>query len=253
MSRRPISGLLRHRMWIVVVALAVSLPSHESVSADNKQAECSKDIMLVFDASGSMATTDSKKKEPHMERVKRALHRILPEIPSSRRMGLIIYGEGAYDDCDAIELKVRPQLNAGPAIASEVDKVRPAGRTLLTQSVRDAADVLNYRRNPSVIVLLTDGEETCAGKPCDMAARLKSEALDLTIHVIGYRRADAAGLGDVFGARCLAEETGGLYLPVESEDELAEALRKTLTCPLTASLPMGQAHIKKAEMSSRLR
>ncbi|HML28078.1 MAG TPA: VWA domain-containing protein [Hyphomicrobium sp.] len=250
MNGQLISSFLRHRVPIIVALLAVFLPSHESIGADNKTAECSKDLMLVFDASGSMATTDTARKEPHLERVKRALHRILPEIPSSRRMGLIIYGEGAYNKCDAIELKVRPQLNAGPLIVSEVDKVRPTGRTPLTQSVRDAADVLNYRHNPSVIVLLTDGEETCGGKPCDVAPMLRSEALDLTIHVIGYRHANAAGLGDVFSARCLAAETGGLYLPVESEDELTEALRKTLTCPLTASLPTGPSHVKKAEISS---
>ncbi|MBY0559596.1 vWA domain-containing protein [Hyphomicrobium sp.] len=206
--------------------------------------------MFVFDASGSMGTTDLTAKEPHIERVKRALHRILPEIPPSRRMGLIIYGEGAHNQCDSVELKVRPQLNAGPTIVAEVDKVQPMGRTPLTQSVRDAADILDYRHNPSVIVLLTDGEETCGGKPCELAEALKADSTDLTIHVIGYRHRDAAGLGAIFGARCLAEQTAGLYLSVETEDELVDALRKTLTCPLTAeTAPKGGA-ITKAEISS---
>jgi len=218
--------------------------------AEEKKAECTKDLMFVFDASGSMGTSDLTMKEPHIARVQRALHRILPEIPPSRRMGLIVYGEGAYNQCDSIALKVRPQPNAGALIASEVDKVQPAGRTPLTQSVHDAAEVLDYRDNPSVIVLLTDGEETCSGKPCEMADALKETAADLTIHVIGYRHRDAAGLGAVFGARCLAEETGGLYLPVETEDELTEALRKTLTCPLTASLPQSTGRLTKAELSS---
>lgn len=219
--------------------------------AEDKNAECTKDLMFVFDASGSMGTTDLTTKEPHIARVKRALHRILAEIPPARRMGLIIYGEGNYNQCDSIALKFRPQPNAGPAIVSEVDKVQPAGRTPLTQSIRDAAGVLDFRHNPSVIVLLTDGEETCDGKPCETANALKADAADLTIHVIGYRHRDAAGLGAVFGARCLAEETGGLYLSVETEDELTEALRKTLTCPLTAVLPLKAPRFTKAEISIR--
>lgn len=217
-----ISVSIRCCTIVAAFALIIVGIGHEAsiAVAEDEKPECTKDLMLVFDASGSMGTTDLSTKDPHIERVKRALHRILPEIPQSRRMGLIIYGEGAYNKCDTIELKVRPQLDAGPLIVGEIDKVQPAGRTPLTQSVRDAAEVLDYRHNPSVIVLLTDGEETCAGRPCDTANALKSEATDLTIHVIGYRHRDAAGLGDIFGARCLTEETGGLYLPVESEDEL---------------------------------
>lgn len=208
--------------------------------------------MFIFDASGSMGTTDLTAKEPHIERVKRALHRIVREIPPSRRVGLIIYGEGAYNRCDSIALKVRPQQDAGPTIVAEVDKVQPAGRTPLTESIRNAADILEYRHNPSVIVLLTDGEETCGGKPCELAEALMSDAADLTIHVIGYRHRDAAGLGAVFGARCLAERSGGLYLSVETEDELVEALRKTLTCPYTADMPPKNAPVMKAEIPNRL-
>ncbi|CAA2137928.1 hypothetical protein HYPP_00705 [Hyphomicrobium sp. ghe19] len=224
---------------------------HLQAQERDRRAECTKDLMFVFDASGSMGTTDLTAKEPNIERVKRALHRVVPQIPASRRMGLIIYGEGAYNRCDSIDLKVRPHPDAGQAIMAEVDKVQPAGRTPLTQSVRNAADILDYRHNPSVIVLLTDGEETCGGDPCAMANALKAEAADLTIHVIGYRHRDAAGLGAVFGARCLAEQTGGLYLSVETEDELVDALLKTLTCPLTAEVAPNGAPFMKAEIPNR--
>ncbi len=247
-----IAPVIGHCAVFAAAVMGMLLAQLVSAVADDKRAECTKDLMFIFDASGSMGTSDLTAKEPHIARVKRALHRILPEIPESRRMGLIIYGEGAYNQCDAIELKVRPQFNAGPLIVSEVDKVQPMGRTPLTQSVRLAADILDYKHNPSVIVLLTDGEETCNGKPCDVADSLKAEAADLTIHVIGYRHSDAAGLGAVFGARCLPEETGGLYLPVETEDQIVEALRKTLTCPLTTEALPSVRPIMKAEISSRL-
>ncbi|MEQ1714736.1 MAG: VWA domain-containing protein [Hyphomicrobium sp.] len=188
--------------------------------------------MLVFDASGSMGTTDFSAKKPHIARVKDAMRAVIPEIPPERKVGLIVYGQGAYNKCDSIELKLKPERLAGPAIMQEVEKITPAGRTPLTQSVSEAAEVLNYRENPSVIVLLTDGEETCGGKPCDLARQLKASGKDITVHVIGYRNKEAGGLSDTFGASCLASETGGLYLRVETVDQLTDALRKTMTCPL---------------------
>lgn len=45
---------------------------------------CLKDTMLVFDASGSMGTTDFTAKKPHIERVKEALRKVTQEIPPER-------------------------------------------------------------------------------------------------------------------------------------------------------------------------
>jgi Ca-activated chloride channel homolog len=44
------------------------------------------------------------------------------------------------------------------------------------------------------------------------------------------------GEQSVLEAKCLAERTRGLYLTVETEDELIEALEKTLGCPITTTL-----------------
>lgn len=248
--------LIVSRRWnwaCIAFAAIISTQSFGAVAQpqqNDPHGDCSKDLMFVFDASGSMGTTDLGRREPHIARVKSAFRRIVPEIPATRRMGLIVYGQGAYNRCDSIELKLRPQTNAGATILAEIDKITPAGRTPLTEAVKDAADILDYRNNPAVVVLLTDGEETCAGKPCDLAANLKANAADLTVHVIGYRHREASGLGAVFGARCLAETTDGLYLSVETEDQIVEALRRTLTCQLTTDNQINErAPIMRAEIS----
>jgi len=254
MKAPRLAGRIGHAALLAtgMLALTVGIATSGERKPSDPQSECMKDLMFVFDASGSMGTTDLTAKLPHIARVQAAFRRIVPEIPPARRMGLIVYGQGAYNRCDAIELKLRPQPNAGPAMLAEIDSVRPAGRTPLTQSVKDAAEVLDTPHNPSVIVLLTDGEETCNGDPCALAQDLMTNARDLVIHVIGYRHREASGLGAVFGARCLADQTGGLYLPVETEDELTEALRKTLSCPLvTENVPAARrSTITKAETAS---
>jgi Ca-activated chloride channel family protein len=231
------AGKLRSMSRMAGISLAALLASAAALAGEEAAQECLKDTMIVFDASGSMGTTDFTAKKPHIERVKQAFRTVVPEIPPERKMGLIVYGEGAYNRCDSIELRLMPELNAGPVILEEVEKIVPAGRTPLTESVSNAADILEYKEKPAIVVLLTDGEETCGGKPCELARQLKKNGKDITVHVIGYRNKEAGGLGDVFGARCLAEETGGLYLPVGSVDELTDALRKTMTCPLFTRAP----------------
>ena len=43
-------------------------------------------------------------------------------------------------------------------------------------AVRQAAEVLDYRNKPALIVVLTDGEETCGGAPCDIGKELHDAA-----------------------------------------------------------------------------
>jgi Ca-activated chloride channel homolog len=168
-----------------------------------------------------------------IDKVRKALDYVLPAVAPNRRLGLVTYGPGPYNRCDNIELKLRPTTNAASTIRSAVDAIVPAGRTPLTEAVRLAAEALDYRKKKGVIVLLTDGEETCGGNPCTLAKQLKSEAAGLTVHVIGYRMKDFSwtGGGGLMEMRCLAETTGGFYESPETVDELIAALSKTLGCP----------------------
>lgn len=206
--------------------------------------------MIVFDASGSMSTTDRSLKVPRIDGAKRAMNRVIPDVAHLRRLGLIVYGEGEYNDCNTIELRLKPMPEAAATLLGEVANIDPRGRTPLTESVKQAADVLDFRNRPGTIVLLTDGEETCGGDPCKLAAQLKKQAKDLTIHVIGYRH-ETEGY---FTSRCMADVTGGQYLRATNEAELVEALRKTLGCPfVTDNTRQRQTPIKLAHSDLRLR
>ena len=44
------------------------------------------------------------------------------------------------------------------------------------------------------------------------------------------------GEQSLLDVKCLAERTGGLYLTVETEDELRAAFEKTLGCPMVTDL-----------------
>jgi Ca-activated chloride channel homolog len=202
---------------------------------------CTEDAMIVFDASGSMSGdgwgygSESANTVSRIEKVRSALAKVLPSITRLRLVGLITFGPGPYNQCTNITLQLKPTPNAADRILGIVSDLVPAGRTPLTSAAEQAADVLDFHHKPGIIVLLTDGEETCGRSPCDLGKRLHAEAKQLTIHIIGIRvKGLSAWTGEqsILETKCLAEQNNGLYIPVETEDDLIAAFEKTLGCPV---------------------
>jgi Ca-activated chloride channel family protein len=199
--------------------------------------------MIVFDASGSMSGngwgygSETAGMVSRIDKVRATLGKMLPHVTRFRRVGLITYGPGVWDRCN-VHLDLKPAANAAAQIMTAINALIPAGKTPLSAAVAQAAEVLDYRNKPGLIVVVTDGEETCGGSPCDLGKELAQEAVQLTVHIIGLRVKGYTWTGEqsVVEAKCLAERNRGLYLTVETEDELMEALEKALGCPMTTRL-----------------
>jgi Ca-activated chloride channel homolog len=239
---------------IVLVALAATLTAETSQAAEER-APCTEDAMIVFDASGSMSGngwgygSETAGVVSRIDKVRATLAKILPKVTRFRRVGLITYGPGTWNQCN-VRLDLKPAENAAQRIMAAIDALVPAGKTPLTAAVAQAAEVLDFRAKPGLIVLLTDGEETCGGSPCTLGEELSSEAAELTVHIISLRVKGYTWTGEqsVVEAKCLAERNRGLYLTVETEDELMDALEKTLGCPMVTHL-----HSEHSGSARRLR
>lgn len=205
-------------------------------------AACVAPAMLVFDGSASMDEISFETgPNTRIVEARQAIQLAMPQITPQRDVGLIIYGPGGETSCSGIDLRFPPGPDTADRIIAEVDALRPNGLTPLTQSVLQAAEALNYRREPAVVVLVTDGNETCGGRPCALGQALSDNAFDLTVHVIGFR-----AVVDFFSwnnpeqdpttnatvARCIADLNGGLFVTTETVDELVDALNQTLGCAL---------------------
>lgn len=228
------------RNGIGALALAVPLLVAQSLCVpvalgdDVKRDACPEDAMLVFDGSGSMSGNEQfgiGSVVTRIDKVREALSKVMPDISPLRDIGLVTIGPGEFNKCDDARLAFPPEPDAGEHIMAEVNAISPSGRTPLAIAVEQAADALDYRSRPGIIVVLTDGDDTCGGAPCTLVKRLKADAAKLTIHVIGYRVRDWIGEKGYFESRCLADETGGLYITAETTDDLVAAFRKTLGCP----------------------
>lgn len=224
------------------IALAAALlagPGPASAE-EEPRVPCTEDAMIVFDASGSMAGNTVQglfSDITRIDEVRRALAQVLPNAAKHRKIGLITYGPGPYAQCN-VTLEFPPMPNAAEPIMSVVNAINPAGKTPLVAGVMRAAEVLDFRREQGVVVLLTDGEETCGGAPCELGKLLRAKSRRLTVHVIGYqlRAFRWTGAQSFLDAKCLAEETGGLYITAENRQDLVEAFEKTLGCPMMSAL-----------------
>ena len=155
-----------------IVALATL---HTSVrAAELIPPPCNEDAMIVFDASGSMAGNVDQgiaTISPRIDEARRALSSALPMITRHRRVGLITYGPGAYNQCN-VQLNLSPTVGAAEQSCGRSTHLIPGGTHTLDVGRRQAAVALDYRTKPGVIVVLTDGEETCGRSPCDLGKQL---------------------------------------------------------------------------------
>jgi Ca-activated chloride channel family protein len=214
-----------------------ALPTIALSQVEPPQPACIKDALIVFEASGAMTGMGfGEKTVRRIEQVQRALASVLPEIAPMRNLGLIVFGPGGHQSCQNVDLRLSPGPNSAARIMSEVNGLQPYGQTPLTGAVGAAAEALDFSKRPAVIVLLTDGEETCHGEPCALGRELKRQGYDVTVHVIGYMLRFASEPSSGQFARCLSESTGGLFISTETTDELVAALKRTLGCPVMSSL-----------------
>ena len=224
----------------IALAAALLAGPGPAPAEEEPRVPCTEDAMIVFDASGSMAGNTVQglfSDITRIDEVRRALAQVLPNAAKHRKIGLITYGPGPYAQCN-VTLEFPPMPNAAGPIMSVVNAINPAGKTPLVAGVMRAAEVLDFRREQGVVVLLTDGEETCGGAPCELGKLLRAKSRRLTVHVIGYqlRAFRWTGAQSFLDAKCLAEETGGLYITAENRQDLVEAFEKTLGCPMMSAL-----------------
>ncbi|WP_458793042.1 vWA domain-containing protein [Yoonia sp. MH D7] len=176
-----------------------------------------RDVMVVFDMSGSMwGQVDGVAK---VEIARNAFDGLLEDWQANNtQAGLIAYGHRERGNCADIETLAVP--GDGADIAALVAGMSPKGKTPLSDAVRQAAEVLKFTEEAATVVLLSDGVETCDADPCAVGAQLEALGLDFTAHVIGFDIAE----GDKAQLQCLANATGGQYFDAADARELSEAM-----------------------------
>jgi hypothetical protein len=187
-------------------------------------------IEIILDASGSMeGRMDGRTK---MEVAQAALSVALDALDGADALiGLRAYG---FDDsvektpeasCPNTELLTGFARGDVADARAAADALGPYGYTPIAASLNAAADdLVALEARERVILLITDGEETCGGDPVAVAASLPDRGASLSSFVVGFDLDDA----QADQMRAVAEAGGGRYLDAPDGDALAETLEEVV-------------------------
>ncbi len=100
-------------------------------------------------------------------------------------------------------------------------ELTPYGYTPITESLSLAGDDLaNIEADSRMIILITDGKETCGGDPVATAEKLCKQGIGLETHIVGFDLEPEV----VAQMRRVAEAGCGTYTNAEDAKELTQAL-----------------------------
>jgi len=135
-------------------------------------------------------------------------------------VGLRLFGH-LYDESESNCKDTRLELPLGKyskeKFANKINTIRPKGITPITYSlekcVTDFGDDLNAK---NILILITDGEESCNGDPCKAAWMLQQKGIVLKPFVIGIALSESA----VRNFSCI-----GQTVNTDSDEEFSRQLK----------------------------
>ncbi|WP_171116882.1 MULTISPECIES: VWA domain-containing protein [Streptomyces] len=206
------------------LAAGIALPS--TALADETTAAAPK-VNLVLDVSGSMRARDIDG-QSRMAAAKQAFNEVLDATPEDVQLGIRTLGANYPGDDRKTGCEDTAQLYpVGPLDRTEakaaVATLAPTGWTPIGPALLKAADDLDGGTGSKRIVLISDGEDTCAPlDPCEVAREIAAKGIGLTIDTLGL----VPNTKMRQQLSCIAEATGGTYTSVQHTDELTDRVNQ---------------------------
>ena len=185
-----------------------------------------RSVLLILDASGSM-NAKLPNGETRIAVAQRAVKGVAGFVPAQAQLGLRMYGAqspASQKNCQDTNLAVPfgpASANGGP-ITTSVDGAKAQGYTPIAFSLGQAANDFPADSKERVIVLVSDGKETCQGDPVVAARALAAKGT--TVHTVGFV-VDTAARGQL---QAVARATGGTYFDAPVGPELPDTLKAAL-------------------------
>ena len=163
--------------------------------------------------------------ETRIDAAKAAVRQLLAGLPPETTLAFRAYGHQSpreKHDCDDTALLVPfgPLSSDRTAVENAATSLTARGYTPISRVLRLAAADLAPHSGEKVILLVSDGKETCDADPCATAKALKDADASLVVHAIGFEVDSAARVE----LACVAHATGGSYFDASGVDGLAKAL-----------------------------
>jgi hypothetical protein len=210
-------------------------------------------IEVILDASGSM-NGKLAGGEMKIAAAKSAVSELVRKMPEGAVLSFRAYGHQSpreKHDCQDTEFLVPfgPLSKNRGLIEAKAKGLTARGYTPITQVItKGAEDFPADFQGDKVMVLVSDGKETCEGDPCAAAQALAKKNVKLVIHTVGFGVDEAAKSQ----LECVARVTGGRYFPAESTAELIKVLSQAVETARTIKVEKtgpGWLEVKGADLS----
>jgi Ca-activated chloride channel homolog len=195
-------------------------------TADGEQlTRTTGNIIFIIDASGSMlAVTEQGRK---IDVAREALRILVEKLPQTTKVGLSTYGIQRAKGCDDFQMLAPLGTLDNAAMLQLIDSVEPAPRSLtpIGFSLQRVADSLKDVQADTMIVLISDGEETCNADPAAVAAKIHADSPQIRIAVIGF----SIGTDELrTRLSSIAESGNGPYFDAGNAPQLVNALQQAI-------------------------
>ncbi|MBL1089887.1 MULTISPECIES: VWA domain-containing protein [Streptomyces] len=210
----------------LLAAMAVALLPTPA-SAGEPDAKTAPKVELTLDVSGSMRARDIDG-QSRMSAAKQAFNEVLDAVPDGVQLGIRTLGADYRGEDRKTGCKDTRQLYpVGPLDRTEaktaVATLSPTGWTPIGPALLGAAHDLKGGEGSRRIVLITDGEDTCAPlDPCQVARDIAAQGIHLTVDTLGLLP-DAKTRKQL---SCIAEATGGTYTSVQHTKQLRDRVHQ---------------------------
>ncbi|HEY5645899.1 MAG TPA: hypothetical protein VIS76_08170, partial [Pseudomonadales bacterium] len=187
-------------------------------------------VELILDASGSMLQRLQGKQRIVM--AKEVLtEAVTTHIPAGTPVAIRVFGHKEPDACRTdLEMPLAPLDPTAATIKIGAIQAMNLARTPIAESLAAVAGDLRGASGRTVILLVTDGEETCDGDPAAAIESLQARGMDVSLNIVGFA-IDNPTLADQF--RTWAELGDGRYFGASDQAGLSDAIRDALKVPFS--------------------
>ncbi len=189
------------------------LPLGELAIAAQRPAE---NILFVLDTSTSM--DESFEDATKLDVAKRILLELVDTIPNGIQVGFRSFG-----GCGRSKLLVPIGPLNRTEMKTQIQGLQSGGATPLAFVLEKAREDFAGVSDSKVLVLVSDGMETCEGDPIAAARSLVAAGYDLQVQVVGYDVAQYQAAREQL--KEIAEVSGGKYFDASDSDQLRRALQ----------------------------
>jgi hypothetical protein len=179
-------------------------------------------VEVILDASGSMLQRLGDKRRIELAR-EALLDLTASGLPAATPFALRVFGHRETDSCRTdLELPLAPLDRAAAAAEIRSIEAKNLARTPIAASLRAVGQDLAAASGPRLVVLVTDGEETCDGDPAAAIEALRAGGVDVRVNIVGFA-IDELMLEEDFER--WARMGGGRYFDAADGEALRRAVR----------------------------